>query len=242
MIIVDYMARAATCLLGAGLLLSLSMVSPLAESVGSLAQAADRDIKAAADENANPNSSADDHRVIRRVRRKDDSLRFYWEGFKLKNEGDCEGAIEHLQPIAAFGRGFEEAQNALGVCLMRLAGLPVPSESLPPPAALSSDSRFTEGREWVRRAADAGSFEAQRTLLSLYAIQLGPDNDPVEAAKWLQLYNVNPKRLSLGAPVEKSGGLTALENRLSPEDLEAGKLRAQRWVPSYWNPKSATAN
>ena len=48
----------------------------------------------------------------------------YWDGFILKYQGNCEAAITKLHPIAALGLGYEEAQTALGECLLTLAGMP----------------------------------------------------------------------------------------------------------------------
>lgn len=158
----------------------------------------------------------------------------YWEGFDLKNQGQCSEAIDKLGPLASRGRGFEEAQHAYGICLMRLGGLPAEAGAPPPRTQLFSNPQFREGVDWVHRAANANSFRAQRTLVALYAAGLGPDVDPVEAGKWLHLYRINPIRLGLGAGIEEEEAFAAFDQSLPlPIRLE-GRERARNWVPSYW--------
>lgn len=160
----------------------------------------------------------------------------YWEGFELKNEGDCEGAIERLQPIAMNGRGFESAQHALGLCLMSLGGLPSERGATINTENVRSSSRFQEGKTWVLRAARAGHFQAQRTLLSLYAVDLGPNQNPIEVGKWLRLYDVNPLRLTLGV-IEQGDGLQQyLISSITLAQRLEGKELARNWVPTYWAP------
>ena len=160
----------------------------------------------------------------------------YWEGFELKNEGDCEGAIERLKPIAMNGRGFESAQHALGLCLMSVGGLPSEQGATFDVETVASSHSFEDGKTWVLRAAEAGQFQAQRTLLSLYAVGLGPDKNPIEVGKWLRLYDVNPLRLTLGV-IEQSDGLRQyLASSITLSERLEGKELARNWTPSYWAP------
>ena len=183
-----------------------------------------------------PKGNEPGHLYVRRMRRTGDPNKPYWEGFELKNSGDCESAIEHLQPIAHLGRGYEEAQHALGVCLMQIGGLSPEPGAAPKREILTND--FNQGLTWVQRAAEAGSFSAQRTVLALYAARLGPDQDLNEAAKWLHLYKVNPIRLGLGADLGDDEPLQQFETSLSPAILLEGKNRARRWMPSFWRPSA----
>ncbi len=160
----------------------------------------------------------------------------YWEGFELKNEGDCEAAIERLRPLARNGRGFESAQHAYGLCLMSLGGLPQESGATFDVKTVLSNTQFQEGRTWVLRSANAGNFQAQRTLLALYAANIGPDEDPIELGKWLRLYDVNPIRLTLGV-IDQNDGLRAhLKKTLTRSDFLAGKELARNWTPTFWAP------
>jgi hypothetical protein len=165
-----------------------------------------------------------------------DPLAAYWEGFELKNDGECEGAVERLKPIAMNGRGFESAQHALGLCLMLLGGLPSERGAAFDFQEISASQDFQEGKIWVMRAANAGQFQAQRTLLALYAVNLGPDQSNIEIGKWLQLYDVNPLRLTLGV-VEQSDGLRQfIIDTISRNELLQGKELARNWTPTYWAP------
>ncbi|MEQ9520529.1 MAG: hypothetical protein RLN89_13930 [Parvibaculum sp.] len=169
-----------------------------------------------------------------------DPLAYYWEGFELKDEGDCPAAIERLRPLALNGRGYESAQHALGLCLMSQGGLPTEkgTEFDHTQVVLSED--FVSGRTWVLRAANAGHFQAQRTILALYAAHLGPDSNPVELGKWLQLYNVNPMRLTLGVLEEDDGLHQFLKESISKRDLLVGREQARNWTPTFWAPPGVT--
>ena len=92
---------------------------------------------------------------------------------------------------------------------------------------------FQSGLAWILTAAQSGGFKAQGILVALYAANLGPDRDPVEAAKWAHLYLTNPTRLNLGAPVLAQGAIDALEARLDRETWLAGKERARTWTPVF---------
>jgi len=191
-------------------------------------------ITAAADGIENPRTSP--HLDVRARANYRDPQAAYWEGFELKNEGDCEGAIERLKPIAMNGRGFESAQHALGLCLMSIGGLPSERGATFDVETVASSQSFEDGKTWVLRAAKAGQFQAQRTLLSLYAIGLGPDKSPIEVGKWLRLYDVNPLRLTLGV-IEQSDGLRQyLTSSITLIERLEGKELARNWTPTYWAP------
>lgn len=190
--------------------------------------------EARADGQENPRISP--HYDVRERYNYRDPQAAYWEGFELKNEGDCEAAIERLRPLARNGRGYESAQHAYGLCLMSLGGLPTESGTSFDAAQVSRDEKFLQGRTWVMRAANAGNFQAQRTLLALYAANIGPDSDPVEIGKWLRLYDVNPLRLTLGAADQNDGLRTHLRNAIDRSDYLDGKELARNWTPTYWAP------
>lgn len=157
----------------------------------------------------------------------------YWDGFILKYEGNCEAATAKLYPIAALGLGYEEAQTALGECLLTLAGLPKDHATPPANDTILAEDNFQSGITWILTAAQSGGFKAQGILVALYAANLGPDRDPAEAAKWAHLYLTNPTRLNLGAPVLAQGAIDALETRLDRETWLAGKERARVWTPVF---------
>ena len=188
----------------------------------------------AADSLENPRTSP--HLDVRERANYRDPQAAYWEGFKLKNEGDCESAVERLKPIAMNGRGYESAQHALGLCLMSIGGLPSEQGAFFDHNSVSATQSFQDGKTWVIRAANAGQFQAQRTLLALYAVNLGPDESNIEIGKWLQLYDVNPLRLTLGAADQGDGLRQFLTDSISRSELLQGKALARNWTPTYWAP------
>ena len=166
----------------------------------------------------------------------------YWDGFILKYEGNCEDATRKLYPIAALGLGYEEAQTALGECFLSLAGLSDDQSPAPARDVIFAKQAFQNGLDWILVAASSGGFKAQGVLVALYAADLGPDRDPVEAAKWAHLYLTNATRLNLGAPVLAAGAIDALEAQLDRETWLAGKERARDWTPVFPSPSKSTSN
>ena len=104
----------------------------------------------------------------------------YWDGFILKYEGNCEAATVKLYPIATLGLGYEEAQTALGECLLTLAGMPEDRTAPPARDMIFAKDKFQSGLKWID-SRTSGGFKAQGILVALYA---NGNDDPVEAAKW----------------------------------------------------------
>ncbi|MDD9841844.1 MAG: hypothetical protein OXU76_04185 [Alphaproteobacteria bacterium] len=160
----------------------------------------------------------------------------YWKGFILRQAGQCEEAILQLKPLAIRGQGYENAQLALGLCLMEMAGLPTAATPPPARATMFAKAQFREGLAWVTQAANAGAFSAQAAMLALYAANLGPDRNAQQAAMWVHLYLTNPMRLHLGAPVDATATIQQLKKTISQKDWLAGKELARLWVPHYTEP------
>ena len=163
----------------------------------------------------------------------------YWDGFILKLEGNCADAQDKLRPIARQGFGYEEAQTALGECLIYLAGLNPSRETLPSRQEIAQKPEFQEGIGWLEMAANANSFTAQGILIALYAANLGPTEDPIEAAKWAHLYLSNPVRLNLGVPVLAQVSIDTLRDGMDKQSWLEGKEKARAWVPAFTPPQSA---
>ena len=172
----------------------------------------------------------------------------YWEGFKLKHADKCEEALKKLVPLARQGHGFEDAQLAAGLCMLRLAGLTASSPTKKEKQELIKDANFRQGFDWILRAANAGHFRAQASLVSLYADDLAPPNsamdatqDPskgiydthVKGAMWAHLYLTNPLRLQIGAPIIDEAKLKKLENKMLKNKWLLGKELARNWIPVY---------
>ena len=86
--------------------------------------------------------------------------------------------------------------------------------------------QFHEGIDWLEMAANANSFTAQGILIALYAANLGPTEDPVEAAKWAHLYLSNPVRLNLGVPVLAQVSIDTLRDGMDKQNWLAGEKSA----------------
>ncbi len=160
-----------------------------------------------------------------------DVLDPYWNGFIAKAQGNCQLAVQELKSYANQGRGYEDAQTAFGVCQMIEAGFnPTDKKQAP---SLIEDPAFIEGRRFVLKAAQSGFHEAQAELVRLYLIGLGPDQDPIEGAKWAQLYLSNPYRLTIGLVNEIERDINALRVSMTSEQWVLGKERARNWYPVF---------
>ena len=157
-----------------------------------------------------------------------DANALYASAVALKNKGDCAGAVPKLRQVANLGPGYEDAQTALGECLLQMAGN----------SDLSSD--YLEGLTWLRRAADGGWPEAQARLA--YAHALGPNaiRNSDEAAYWLGLYQMNPDKSRVGFVPFPADQIAAIEATLSPVAKEAGEKRAATWQRKVWLPPNPT--
>ena len=155
----------------------------------------------------------------------------YWNGFIAKAQGNCKLAIQELKSIAKQGRGFEDAQTAHGVCEMIEAGFNPRSSNQA--LDLEISPAFLKGRELVLKAAESGFHEAQAEIIRLYVLGLGPDKDPIEGAKWAQLYLANPYRLTVGLANEIEEEIESLQNKMTANQWVLGKERARNWHPVF---------
>ncbi|MGE0667565.1 MAG: hypothetical protein AB7O49_13490 [Sphingomonadales bacterium] len=144
----------------------------------------------------------------------------YVRAVELQGQGDCEKAIKLFRRVAMQGAGYEDAQRRLGECTILLAG--------------SDSARYKEGIVWLRRAAEAGWPEAQGALAYEYAA--GPTPDLAEAARWLALYQDNPRMKRLGFTPLPAAKLSAIRARLTPEQIEQGRTAAKSFAPVVWVP------
>ncbi len=141
----------------------------------------------------------------------------YIQATDFKGKGDCATAIKLLRPVARLGPGYENAQTALGECLLE-----------------SADTR-EEGVTWITRAADAGWPEAQASLAFHFGGDASAHNGD-EAAYWLALYDSNPgkARVAFQAPDPKTMG--AVRAALTDAEKAAGVKRAAGWRQKLWIP------
>jgi TPR repeat protein len=154
----------------------------------------------------------------------------YAEGLDFKNQGNCPAAVLRLRRVASIGPGYENAQTALGACLLDIGA------KTNPPAP-----EYDEGLTWLKRAADAGWPEAQATLAQAYAF--GPVNvrSGEEAGYWLALYQANPSKARIGFAPMIAGDIAAIEKTLSAEERALGAKRAITWERKVWIPPPRAA-
>ncbi len=141
------------------------------------------------------------------------------------NEADSGKACsdETLQVLTCFayrGRGYEEAQYALGECIITAKG--------DVPTALT----------WMKRGAEGGNAQAQQSLAQLYAEGKLVSRNLKAAAFWNELYIHNPSLLTLGA-VPDGRLADKLSRELSPDEIKPIQQQAQAFTPVYWAPASA---
>jgi len=147
----------------------------------------------------------------------------YVRAVELQGQGDCEKAGKLLYRVAMQGAGYEDAQRRLGECNIALSK--------------GDRTKYMDGIVWLRRAAEAGWPEAQAALAYEYAT--GPMTDPADAAKWLTLYDGNPRTKRLGFTPYPADRLARIRARITPEQLAEGQAAAASFVPVVWAPPAA---
>jgi hypothetical protein len=147
----------------------------------------------------------------------DPASTLYSDKIDAAEKGDCSAdTISVMTCFAYRGHGYEGAQATLGQCMLR-------------------DGKTDEGVVWLKRAADAGWPEAQKTLATLYLDGKGVSQSNVEAAFWTNLYSRNPSLLSLGVQPDAALGQRVRE-KLSAEEKTEARRRSDAWSPTYWTP------
>ncbi|MEO0963294.1 MAG: hypothetical protein AAFY01_12830 [Pseudomonadota bacterium] len=140
----------------------------------------------------------------------------YWTPFELASAGRCDDAMDDLQVLANRGRGYENAQHALGLCKIQTGNT-------------------AEGKEWVERAAQAGLADAQASHLRGY-LDGHTDYHPYHvAAKWLYLYETNPLRLAIGTENALDvAEVQSIRGSIPRAEYLRGVQAARNWTPVFW--------
>ena len=165
------------------------------------------------------------------IRPGDDSNKAYSEGLDLKTQGNCPAAVLKLRPVANFGPGYENAQTALGACLLQTGA-----------GGADLSAEYLEGLTWLRRAADAGWPKAQGSLATAHAFGPSTIRNGEEAAYWLALYLANPNKSRIGFIAMPAADIAAVDKSLSPADKSAGQKRAATWQRKVWMPPALPAD
>ena len=148
----------------------------------------------------------------------------YGEAITLKAKGDCPGAVIKLRQVAPLGPGYENAQTALGDCLLQGAG----------GADLSAD--YLDGLTWLRRAGDAGWPEAQARLAAAHGLGPTAIRNSEESAYWLALYRANTGKSRVGFVALSAEQMAAIETAIPAAAKAAGEKRAESWTRKVWIP------
>ena len=149
----------------------------------------------------------------------------YSQGLDLKTQGNCPAAVVKLRSVANLGPGYENAQTALGSCLLDMAG-----------KDKDLSAEYLEGLTWLRRAGDAGWPEAQGLLATAHAFGPTGIRNGEEAAYWLVLYETNPTKSRVGFMPMAGADVAAVEKSLMPGQKEVGNARASQWQRKVWLP------
>ena len=159
------------------------------------------------------------------IRPGQDTNAAYSQGLDLKNQGNCPAAVLKLRPVANMGPGYENAQTALGSCLLDTGAKN---------GELSAD--YLDGLTWLRRAADAGWPEAQGALATAHAFGPVAIRNGEEAAYWLALYETNPRKSRVGFAPMTAADADAIDKALTAAQKTAGAVRAAQWQRQVWLP------
>ncbi len=138
----------------------------------------------------------------------------------LLEERGCAAAAPALRVAAAWGEGYEAAQQELGECLLTLS---TTSEDASP---LEASLMREEGVFALRRAAYAGNARAQRRLAILYATPTEPEANPHEALKWALVYEENPEASLYGFGPFPPTMVDGLKRDVGPAQTEAAEAFA----------------
>ncbi|MBL8644197.1 MAG: sel1 repeat family protein, partial [Rhodospirillaceae bacterium] len=150
----------------------------------------------------------------------------YSAGMEQKKAGDCKGAVDKLRPVANLGPGYENAQFALGECLLPTGPNPASDQVL-------------EAMMWLTRAAEGGWTEAQGRLAYVYALGPTAQRNLDEAAYWLAVYRGNASLARIGfTPLEPAQD-AAIAAAVGPDRLKAAATRAASWQRKSWIPPAA---
>jgi len=135
---------------------------------------------------------------------------------ELRMAGKCDEAVPILRRLA----DDDIAQYNLGLCLIELG-------------KKKGDANLQqEGAQWLLKAANDGLPNAQSSLVSVYLDGSGVAKDPVEAGKWLLIYQENGTRLALGLPDVPQSVETRLDGTLDAGKWEEAHTRAASWMPA----------
>lgn len=146
----------------------------------------------------------------------------YRRATAMKEDGNCVEALPLLQILSRQGPGYEGAQQALGECLLELAGESVTDQ--------------LEAVVWLRRAAEGGRAEAQGQLALVYLSGPQAVRNVDEALFWYALYRETPARGRFGFTPLAGEDEATLSQAFDGNALAQVADAVAVWQPTPWLP------
>jgi len=140
-----------------------------------------------------------------------------------KQQGKYADAIAILEPMAAQGHGFEQAQLSLGQCYIES------SATMTPPEA--SHDALVKGTKWILVASDAGFPAAQVQLIHMMLDGGRFKVEPEAAGMWYLIWKRNPARMQTGMTDLDPTTLHKLQTTLTPDDWQKAQTQADAAAP-----------
>jgi TPR repeat protein len=165
-----------------------------------------------------PQARADDGDSRSKNQKLIQSFTPYERAMYEKQQGHYAKAIELLEPMAAQGHGFEQAQLSLGQSYIALAGTPLPDQE--------SHDDLVKGTKWILAAADSGFPAAQVQLIHMMLEGGRFTVEPASAGMWYILWKRNPARLQTGTSDLDPPLLSKLKSTLTAEDWQKAQDQA----------------
>jgi len=166
---------------------------------------------------AQPAHAADDDSNRSKNQKLIQSFTPYERAMYDTQQGKLGEAIEILEPMAAQGHGFEQAQLSLGQCYIDSAA------KLPPDQA---HDMLIKGTKWILVASDAGFPPAQVQLIHMMLDGGRFKVEPAAAGMWYLIWKRNPARLQTGVLDLDPTTLHKLQTTLTPDDWKSAQAQA----------------
>jgi len=142
----------------------------------------------------------------------------YERAMYAKQQGKYADAIAILEPMAAQGHGFEQAQLSLGQCYIESAAAMTPE---------AGHDALVKGTKWILVAGDAGFPAAQVQLVHMMVDGGRFKVEPLAAAMWYLIWRRNPARLQTGVTDLDQSTLNKLQKLLTPADWQKAQAAAE---------------
>jgi len=160
---------------------------------------------------------ADDDSTRSKNQRLIQSFSPYERAMYLKQQGKYADAIEILKPMAALGKGYEQAQLSLGQCYIASAETATPEQR---------HAALVTGTQWVLASADGGFPAAQVQLIRMMLDGGRFKVEPVAAGMWYLIWKRNPAKLQAGGTNLDPALMQKLQSTLTPEDWQKAEAQA----------------